>query len=344
MTLREGISIVICTYNGKNRLQPTLESIFKQVVASDISWELIIIDNASTDETSEFCKQIIEKNKFSQPYKIITEPQQGCNHARLRGLQEIQYKWLLFCDDDNHLFPEYLQKGWEILNSHSNIGVLGGQGIPLFESQQPDWFGRYAASFAIGPQYKKNGVLPKNEKRKLYSAGSFFNATGLFLYYEKGFNTVMTGPKANELTRGEDTEWCIMLQLLGLDLVYVDELKFYHFMTTSRLQWSYYLTLKKGIASGAATISSYDSFVKNKKYSSFTFVFYYLFRLLYAYFILFQFNVRKRITPSRYAREEVEIGNQVNSATAKSYLRDFKIAYRHFTQLKEFYKKYQIGL
>lgn len=339
MILKKGISIVICTYNGVKRLQPTLEAIFKQEFEANIPWELIIVDNASTDNTSEFCRALIESSGFKQPYKIINEPLQGCNHARLRGLKEIQYSWLLFCDDDNHLFPDYIQTGWNILESQPQIGVLGGQGIPLFESTKPDWFDYYSASFAVGPQYQKNGVLPFNEKRKLYSAGSFFNANHLFAYYDKNFTTIMTGPKGNELTRGEDTEWCIMIQLLGFDLYYSDKLKFYHFMTNSRMQWNYYLALKKGIASGVAKIFSYNSFLKKKQISNLTFCINYLINCLYFNFMNWQFHVRKKIIPSRYTLQELAIGSRVISSTAKAYRKDFLISFNHFKQLKKYFRQ-----
>jgi len=341
MNLKEGISIVICTFNGTKRLQPTLESIFKQKLTLTVPWELIIIDNASTDQTSEFCKNIIEQNHFQQPYKIIYESQQGCNHARLRGLNEIQYKWLLFCDDDNHLFPDYLEKGWKILQNKTNIGVLGGQGIGLFETTKPDWFDTYFSSFAVGPQCKKNGILPFNDKRKLYSAGSFFHASSLLTYYDNNFTTIMTGPKANELTRGEDTEWCMMIQLMGLDLYYSDDLLFYHLMTASRLNWNYYKLLKKGIASGAAKLSSYDLFFKQKNPSVFGFFVDYFKNCIYFNLVAFQFLIRSNILPFSYSKEIIDIGKSVNYSTAKAYRKDFKITYSHFKQLSSILKLFK---
>ena len=59
MQLPNGISIVICTYNGVCRLGPTLKAIFSLKIDESIPWELIIIDNASTDNTSQFCLNLI---------------------------------------------------------------------------------------------------------------------------------------------------------------------------------------------------------------------------------------------------------------------------------------------
>jgi glycosyltransferase involved in cell wall biosynthesis len=71
MSFPEGISIVICTYNGVKRLQPTLEAIFKLTIQQDLSWELIIVDNASTDNTSSLCIDLIEKHQFQNKVKIL---------------------------------------------------------------------------------------------------------------------------------------------------------------------------------------------------------------------------------------------------------------------------------
>jgi glycosyltransferase involved in cell wall biosynthesis len=337
MSLPNGISVVICTYNGVARLQPTLEAIFTQKVDASIPWELIIIDNASTDGTTAFCQSLIDQYQFNDITRIIFEPKQGCNYSRLRGLNETNYKWLLFCDDDNHLFPDYIQKGWDILQQNESIGVLGGQGVALFESEKPSWFEQYCRSFAIGPQAKKEGQL-QNRFTKLYSAGSFFRKEALMFYYNQHFSTIMVGPKGNELTRGEDTEWCFLIQLVGYDLWYSSDLKFYHFMTNGRMTWEYYLRLKAGIASGVGKLHSYEPFFKKKNPSKFEFIFSYLNALLTSNINWLQFSLRKKIQTARYSKDQLAIGNIINIGKARSYRNNFSEAYQHFKQLKRVLK------
>ena len=173
MTLPNGISIVICTYNGINRLGPTLLSIFSQQLTSDISWELIIVDNASTDNTTDFCRKMIESSAFGNKSRSVFESKQGCNHARLKGLQEVKYRWLLFCDDDNHLFPDYLEQAWSILNNNENIGVLGGIGIPLFEDQSPTGLIHIQSLLLLVHNQKQMEKLPFRIKNN-YTAQAVF--------------------------------------------------------------------------------------------------------------------------------------------------------------------------
>ena len=333
MQIPNGVSIVICTYNGVDRLGPTLKAIFSIDISSTIAWELIIIDNASTDNTSEFCRNIIKEYGFSEKVSVVYEPLAGCNHARLRGLKVSKYKWLLFCDDDNHLFPDYIHIGWEILENNSSIGVLGGQGIALFETFKPEWFDRYSKSFAIGPQNYLDGKL-QNNKSKLYSAGSFFRREALLVYYSRNFNTIMTGPKGTELSRGEDTEWCMMIELMGYELWYSHNLKFYHFMTNARMKWDYYLRLKAGISSGSAKFVSYTPFFNNTPHLFYFFLEYFN-KTLFHSLIWFQFLIRSRITPGRYSKEQLEIGKIINYRKAFSYWNNFRETYRHFKQLQK---------
>jgi len=333
MSLPNGISIVICTYNGVKRLGPTLHAIFALKNLPSINWELIVIDNASTDDTSSFCIELIKKNNFENKSKVILESQAGCNHARMRGLLEAQYKWLLFCDDDNHLFDDYLVNAWKILENNDKIGVLGGYGIPLFESEKPEWFDQYSKSFAVGPQSNQNGKI-NSQKRKLYSAGSFFRKEALLFYYDKGFNAIMEGPKGDELTRGEDTEWCIMLELIGYELWFESSLKFNHFMSDGRMTWQYYLKLKKGIASGKAKFEAYKPLIKLNKPNHLSFIRNYLYQSVLFHFLWIQFEIKKILLKKYYSQEDVEIGNSIHPTVAKSYRENFYKTFIHFKQLR----------
>lgn len=331
--LESGISLVICTFNGKNRLAATLSSIFSLKDPADWPWELIIIDNASTDGTKEFCEEQILQAGFQHQSKVLTEPKQGCNHARLNGLYASKYKWMLFCDDDNHLEEDYLINGYRLIQQYVDLGVLGGCALPLFESVPPIWFEQYKHSFAVGPQFSRDGRIPRESGSQLYSAGSFFNREVLLKYYDNGFQTIMVGPHGNELTRGEDTEWCMMIQLAGYELYYSASLKFQHFMPDNRMSWDYYLRLKKGIASGIARLASYVPFFKKKNPGNIDFLRYYIkealiFRLL-----------RWRISFKKSATDSDQLAKMIIEAKADAYVRDFNISRAHFFQLQRILKK-----
>jgi glycosyltransferase involved in cell wall biosynthesis len=159
-----GFSIIVCTYNGSSRLQPTLENIFKQNIPEDILCELILVDNNSIDNSKEFAEQLVKDFNYGDKFTYLNESKQGLNYAVKRGITAAKYNWILLCDDDNHLDVNYISIGAKILASNNNIGALGGIGIPLFESVKPSWFDKYSGSFAIGEQNKINGKISSNIK------------------------------------------------------------------------------------------------------------------------------------------------------------------------------------
>lgn len=329
-----GISIVICTYNGLSKLEPTLKAIFLLQKEESIHWELLIIDNASTDNTADFCKKLIHEYGFESHSRIILESKVGCNHARRRGIDEAKYNWLLFCDDDNHLFPDYIQKAWSILNANPLIGALGGEGIGLFEDTKPEWFDRYSHSFAIGPQSIKDGRI-KVKRAELYSAGTFFKKELLMQYFDANFNCLLVGRKGNVILGGEDVEFCLLIQLLGYEIWYSGELKFYHYMPKARMTWSYYLKLKAGMSSTSAFFAAYIPFFEKETISNAVFYKTYCRNFIFHHLVWFNYIVKSWIQPKRYSNEQLELGKIILKNKALSYHSNFKSTFSHFKQLRK---------
>ena len=70
------ISVVICTFNGAKRLVPTLEHLRQQKGAEQIEWEVVVVDNASTDGTAAVARTLWPINN-PVPLRIVREPEQG---------------------------------------------------------------------------------------------------------------------------------------------------------------------------------------------------------------------------------------------------------------------------
>lgn len=246
-----GVSIIVCTYNGANRLQRTLVSILNQIATSP--FDLVIVDNNSTDETRDFTEAFLRYSNID--WKLVQERQPGLSNARWRGIIEAKYELILFCDDDNHLERDYLQKGIKFFEKHPKVGILGGLGKPVFEVKKPDWFDKFAHSYAIGNLGKKKGVQEKGSYH--YGAACFFRWIPLMKLREMGFKSVLPDRKGRGLSSGGDVELCYAVQLLGYDLAFEPALRFDHFIENHRLEWDYYLRLKRGIAESFPLLESY---------------------------------------------------------------------------------------
>src|SRR5260221_11052912 len=103
-----GISVIVCCFNSATRISPTLKHLYNQKNISSSSWEIIIINNCSTDNTTEKATQVWDSFSSNKPsFKIVNESTPGLSVARQKGIDESYYDYVLFCDDDNWLEENY---------------------------------------------------------------------------------------------------------------------------------------------------------------------------------------------------------------------------------------------
>jgi glycosyltransferase involved in cell wall biosynthesis len=79
-------SVIVCTYNRSHNLPRCVGGLVQQQQVEDLDWEVVIVDNNSTDNTEELVKGL--QVKFSIPIRYVFEKKQGLNHARNRGMLE----------------------------------------------------------------------------------------------------------------------------------------------------------------------------------------------------------------------------------------------------------------
>lgn len=232
-----GVSVIICCYNSAVRLRETLKHLSLQNVPPGVPWEIIVVDNHSTDDTKEAALQIWSDFEKDIPFKIIEEPRQGLSFARETGAKNACYEFLLYCDDDNWLDDKYVHYAYCIMKENNKIGVLGGGVDGVFETEKPVWFERFQAAYAIGKPLAKSGIA--NARTYLAGAGMVIRKSALELLQIFHFEQLLSDRKGNELSSGGDVELCIILRFLDYDLYYDERLKLKHFMPSKRLTWKY---------------------------------------------------------------------------------------------------------
>ena len=73
-----GISVIICCYNSVERIEPTLQHLYAQKGLPTTEWEVILVDNASTDNTASVATGIWESFPGDKPtFKVLTEVTPG---------------------------------------------------------------------------------------------------------------------------------------------------------------------------------------------------------------------------------------------------------------------------
>lgn len=236
-----GVTVVICTYNGSLLLPETIRHIAHQRVSPNIPWEVIIVDNASTDNTSDVAILEWEKHANSIPFSVVRQPKQGITFARKMGVKKAKYDFILFCDDDNWLSPNYVALSYHIMVSNPSIGVLGGHGELVYEAPPPSWVSKMGL-FGNGAQAEVSGKVTRN---LVYGAGCVVRKSAYKEIYKYGFKPMLVGRAGKNLTSGEDYEICYSVALIGYDIWYDHRLGFKHFMPKNRQTWDYHVKFFK---------------------------------------------------------------------------------------------------
>lgn len=259
--MSKGISVIICCYNSAKLLPQTLKHIAGQIRLEQIKWEVLIIDNNSNDNTVETVKNEISKNNYTFDYRIISELQQGLSHARKAGIQNAQYSYLLFCDDDNWLEQNYLRNAYDIMETNPSIGVLGGKNLATSDVEFPEWFEKVKNNYAVGEQNDKSGDI--TDRGYVWGAGSVYRREILVAILEKNIHTLLTDRKGTELSSGGDSEMCQWNIILGLKLWYDESLVLHHFITRNRLTKEYYERLILGFDKMSDVLGLYYNYIHN---------------------------------------------------------------------------------
>lgn len=113
------ISIIIPLYNKQAVIARTIESILSQ---SYINWELIIVDDGSTDGSDE----VVRLYLGDQRIRYIHKPNGGVSSARNRGIKEAKGEWICYIDADDYFLPEGLKTMVELAEKY-NVKVAAGR-------------------------------------------------------------------------------------------------------------------------------------------------------------------------------------------------------------------------
>jgi glucosyl-dolichyl phosphate glucuronosyltransferase len=129
--------MIVCTYNRADLLPQCLSSLCEQTLDPS-QYEVLVIDNCSTDRTQEIAED------FARRYPHLhyhVERKQGLGYARNRGLELAQGRYAAYIDDDARACPEYLETAARLFESlHPPPHCLGGPEQPWYTTARPAWF------------------------------------------------------------------------------------------------------------------------------------------------------------------------------------------------------------
>lgn len=115
------VSIVVPVYNAEKYLEETVESVRKQTYEN---WELLLVDDCSSDKSAEVMKRLAERDARIRP---VFQPQNGgAAKARNRGIREAEGSYIAFLDADDIWKTEKLEKELAFLREKDAAFVFSG--------------------------------------------------------------------------------------------------------------------------------------------------------------------------------------------------------------------------
>ena len=226
--LLDGVSVIICCCNSGWVIARCLEALRKQQTPSSLKWEIILVDNNCTDDTVCTAESCMSGSCID--FRIVREPEPGLANARAKGISEAKFKYVIFCDDDNLLCPNYVQYVYSKFESDSTIGAIGGKGIPEFECDPDPRILPRLAGYAVGSQV--------GHKNWLFGAGMALRTAVVKDVYANQ-KRYLVGRKGSELLSGDDSELAYSIVLRGYQTFPTDDISYVHVLRANRLTWDY---------------------------------------------------------------------------------------------------------
>ncbi len=220
------LSVIICTYNRYRYLNAAFESL-KNQDADKKDFEIILINNNSTDKTEEVTKEFI-KNNPDLNFKYFFEPNQGLSYARNRGIKEASAPVISFMDDDAIAEKDYVKNIIKYFYdpSYQKYDAAGGKVIPIYEKgKEPAWMSKYLQRL----------VSAVDEGNKVKEFTNKYPVGCNMIFRKKVFETI--GLFNTDLTLRSDDKYIFnQIKKHGKKVLYLPDVVVHHNIEDFRIQ------------------------------------------------------------------------------------------------------------
>jgi len=231
------LSVILCTYNRSERFRTTLESVASSQLPATVEWEVLVVDNNSTDNT----RQVLDEFCRSHPrFRYLFEAKQGLSHARNAGIREARGDVIAFVDDDVTVDPCWLHHLTAPLDGSHWAGV-GGR----IRAQQtlvlPKWLrieGPYSMGGSVAAAFDR-GDEPGELREAPYGTNMAYRKC---MFDKYGHFRGDLGRSGGGMIGKEDIEFGDRLIARGERLWYAPSAIVYHPVLEERLTKAYLLS------------------------------------------------------------------------------------------------------
>ena len=254
------VSIAVPIYNGAARLPALFAHLDRLEGSPGLSWEIIAIDNNSTDGTGDWLRSREELHGRLEPDRpslvYAVEPRQGAAWARLRAMAIARGDWVFFLDDDNWPEPDWLRRAWEFVQDRPRLAAVGGKVCGNYGSHH----GGHHGGVTLPPQFDRvEGFWAVRTYERFGDRAARFNpallqlppAAALMVRRRAWLDCVpdrpgLTGKVPGRLVQGDDYEPLLYLARSGWEIWFCPALVTHHQIGAGRLTLPYALDLGRG--------------------------------------------------------------------------------------------------
>ncbi|MEQ9298394.1 MAG: glycosyltransferase family 2 protein [Cyclobacteriaceae bacterium] len=221
------VSVIMPAYNAENYLQESIDSVKHQTYRN---WELIIIDNGSTDSSP----QILEGNMVHPQISVLHEPAKGVGHARNKGLAAMRGEYFCFLDADDIMTKESISARVSKFNAmpqvdfvdgivsyaDTELNLTGQVYQPSFQGEPFDKLGRLDQSCLFGNTW----MIKRDKNVDYHFSTDLTHCEDLFFYLTYSRNKHYTYVNT-EILRYRRNSTSAMNDLMGLENGYFQLLR-----------------------------------------------------------------------------------------------------------------------
>ena len=239
------LDIVICTHNRSAALDRVLDRLAAQQAVTDMSWSVLVVDNASSDDTPAIVARYVGELEL----RYVLEPRLGLTHARQRGFSETSGEWIGFVDDDNLLDPGWVAAIGHAIHTFPEAGGFGGRVVLEWEVEPP----AAVVSFGFCFAEQDLGDEPR-ELDSLVGAGMVLSRKAL---HACGWavGPLLADRIGKSLVSGGDAEMAVRVRGAGYALRYEPRAVMRHLMPASRSTSAYLLRINRSLGVTSAAVS-----------------------------------------------------------------------------------------
>ncbi len=235
------VSVVMSTYNRRQALPDALESLMSQKTGG-VSYEVIVVDNNSTDRTREVVESFVAGG--GPPLRYVFEPRQGVSFGRNSGVTAARARIIAFTDDDMRMAPDWVANARLAFDLYPEADYFGGKSLPRWETLPPPWLTRrHWSPLALLDYGEEPLPVDANHRQALITANFAIRRAA---FERAGGFSPLAQRVANNVGSAEDRELLLRLWRTGARGMYLPDLIGWAEVPPGRMTKSYHRRWHRG--------------------------------------------------------------------------------------------------